>query len=311
MSVDEQLVRLASFEGLCLTHEDLATDQMYHRRALRRHARYVSGSGVVQGLSVELTRVEDRYQLVLRAGFGLTHEGQGIHLAEDLETHLDIPRQEGQYVLWLRHRDVEHPDGQRPVFDTADTRSSRTVEQTELALLPVGDAEPMSIALARIDVRLGRMALLKLPVPRAGRPPRASESYLKPRVDDFVRLQRRAMDRLFRTALLQELSLAAYGLYSALVSAEFLMIEEGTSDRVLYRTAGSLVRYAAAFYGPLPATTERIGRHAEQLRELAAGVPDSTQTDDVWLAWFETFQNVLPGLRRAVEELEDTAEARS
>ena len=69
---------------------------------------------------------------------------------------------------------------------------------------------------------------------------------------DFIRLNKKVIATLFRTAMLKELSIAAYGYYSALISAEFLLIEEGTTDRVLYRTAGSLVNYSEQFYSAVP-----------------------------------------------------------
>ena len=77
--------------------------------------------------------------------------------------------------------------------------------------------------------------------------------------------------------------------YSALISSEFLLIEEGTSDRVLYRTAGRLTAYCHDFYNPMPPTTDRIAQFTEFIRRTHAEVPGDDQTDETWLRWFQQF----------------------
>ena len=106
---------------------------------------------------------------------------------------------------------------------------------------------------------------------RAGRV-RAAESYLKPRVGEFIRLSRQIVTRLLRTSTLKEQSIGMVTFVGALVSAEFLLIEEGTSDRVLYQTAGKLVHYAHDFYNPLPNTTDRVQQFTEFIRRVNAEV---------------------------------------
>jgi hypothetical protein len=148
-----------------------------------------------------------------------------------------------------------------------------------------------------------------LPVPRAGRHARAAESYLKPRVVEFIRINKKVVQNLFRTALLKELDLGVQGFHSALISAEFLLIEEGTTDRVLYRTAGSLIGYAHDFYSPLPKTIERVERYKEFVRRVNAEVPGADQGDGVWLKWFDKFERLLQPLGKISQELEKTVEA--
>ena len=46
MSFQHKLVRLNPYEGLCLTADDLATDQLFHRRSLQRHALMMHSFGV-------------------------------------------------------------------------------------------------------------------------------------------------------------------------------------------------------------------------------------------------------------------------
>lgn len=313
MSFDRALVRLHAFEGLCLTADDLRTDQAYHRSALRRNTRFLAGHGIVQGLAVELQQKLDRYEAVVKAGYGITAQGQGIHLPDDLIVPLEVQQADGDYLLWLVHTEREDTATERPVFDTADARPARIVEGFEPRLLP-GDVDlDDGVALARIRVRLGRMAHVHIPVPRAGRVERAAESYLKPRVLRFVDRSRRAMQLLFRTALLQELSIAAYGFYAALVSAEFTLLEEGTSDRVLYRAAGALVRHARTFFDAdaVRAVTDRVDQVASLVQELDDALPQADHEDREWQRWFERFERLLPPLDRAVEELEATVEARA
>ncbi|MEZ4239432.1 MAG: hypothetical protein R3F59_25400 [Myxococcota bacterium] len=309
MSFEHSLRRLNPFEGLCLTAQDLADEQLYHRRALNRHSLYMHGFGIVQGLQVELEQRKKKYTAVIKSGYGLTREGQGVHLRQDVIVPLEVPRQDGEYLLWLFH--IERPDEEtaRPVFDTADQREARILEDVAPRLLTADEEHPNAVALCRINVRLGRMVQVQLPVPRAGRQIRAAESYLKPRVVEFIRVSRKILVNLFRTSTLKEQSIGMVAFMSALISAEFLLIEEGTGDRVLYRTAGSLISYAHDFYNPLPPTTEKIGQFTEFVRRVNAEVPGPEQSDETWLRWFQQFERLLQPLQRISEELERTVEA--
>ena len=309
MSFPHTLRRLHPFEGLCLTAPDLHDEQTYHRRTLHRHSLFLHGFGVVQGLSVELEQKKKKYTAIVKAGYGITSEGQGVQLKHDVAVPLEVPKQDGEYMLWLFH--VERPDGdaQRPVYDTKDLREARIVETVAPKLTAIEEEHADAVALARINVRLGRLVKVQLPVPRAGRQARAAESYLKPKVLDFIKLSRKIITSLFRTETLREQSIGMVAFTSALISAEFLLIEEGTSDRVLYRTAGSLINYAHDFFNPLPGTTDRISQYTEFLRRVNAEVPGSDQTDETWLRWFAQFERLLQPLQRINDELERTVEA--
>jgi hypothetical protein len=222
---------------------------------------------------------------------------------------LEVPKQDGEYLLWLFHVERADGDTSRPVFDTADLRESRIVEEVAPRLLPAEEEHPDAVALTRINVRLGRMVQMQLPVPRAGRQIRAAESYLKPRVQEFARVNRKIITNLFRTDTLKEQSIGLVLFVGALTSCEFTLLEEGTSDRVLYRAAGTLVGYAHDFFNPLPPTTDRISQFTEFVRRVNAEVPGPEQSDEIWLKWFLQFERLLQPLQRVNEELERTVEA--
>lgn len=306
---DEQLRRLLPFEGLCITASDLLDDQTYQRRNLHRHNLYLHGHGIVQGLQVELEQRDKGYVAVIQAGFGITRIGQGVLLSEAVGVSLEVPKKDGEYMLWLFHTEVPDEADLRSVFDTNEKKPAKMREGCAPRLHPIDEDQTDAVALTRINVRLGRMVQVLLPVPRAGRQARAAESYLKPRVVEFIRVNKKILQNLFRTALVAELSLGTLGFSSALVSSEFLLIEEGTSDRVLYRTAGSLIAYAHDFYNPLPRTIERVERFKEFIRRVHAEVPGPEQGDETWLRWFDKFERLLQPLQKIAEELEATVEA--
>lgn len=309
MTFPHTLRRLNPFEGLCLTSHDLKDEQVYHRQTLHRHSLFMHGFGVVQGLQVELEQKRKKYTAIIKAGYGITRDGQGVQLAQDVAVPLEVPKSDGEYMLWLFHVEKPDPESGRPVFDTGEKREARIIEGAAPRLLAADEEYKEAVALTRVNVRLGRMVQVQLPVPRAGRQARAAESYLKPRVVEFIRLNRKIISALYRTQTLQEQSIGMVGFYGSLISAEFLLIEEGTADRVLYRTAGTLITYGHDFYNPLPTTTDRIEQFTEFIRRVNAEVPGSEQTDETWLRWFQQFERLLQPLARISDELERTIEA--
>lgn len=309
MAFDHQLRRLNPFEGLCLTANDLLEEQLYHRRSLQRHSLFLHGFGIVQGLQVELEQDKKRYIAIIKSGYGIAASGQGVHLMIDVKVPLEVPKTDGEYMLWLFHVEQPEADSGRTVFDTNETRESRIKESCSPRLHAIEEEHPDGVALCRITVRLGRMVQVQLPVPRAGRASRAAESYLKPRVMEYVRLSKKIMSNLFRTTMLKEMSIGAFGFYSALVSAEFLLLEEGTTDRVLFRTAGTLITYSHDFYDPMPGTTDRIQQFTDFVRRVNAEIPGPDQGDETWLRWFQQFERLLQPLQRIADELEKTVDA--
>jgi len=309
MNQDENLRRLRPFEGLCLTSVDLEDEQSYHRQNLHRHNLYLHGHGIVQGLGVELEQKRKRYTAIIKAGFGITKAGQQVFLPEPVSVKLEVPKKDGEYMLWLFHVESSDETNERPVFDTNEKQPARIVENCAPRIHLIDEEHSDAVALCRIVVRLGRMVQALLPVPRAGRQERAAESYLKPRVSDFIRLNKKVVNDLLRTNTLRELELSTLSFNSALISAEFLLIEEGTSDRVLYRVAGSLIQYAHDFYNNLPVAMAQVKRFKEFVRRVNAEVPAIDQRNDVWLKWFDMFERLLQPLTKFSEELDSTVEA--
>jgi len=289
-----------------MTAQDFTDEQKYHRDNLYRHAVQLHGYGIVQGLSVKLQQRKGGYVAIIDAGYGITKNGQGVNLSTARSVRLDIPSRDGQYMLWLFHVEAVDENDLRPVFDTNNTQSARINESCAPRLHPEGEEYQDAIALCRINVRMGRMAQTQWPVPRAGRQERAAESYLKPRVAEFIELNKKVINLLLRTQKLRDIELPTLSFNSALISAEFLLIEEGTSDRVLYRTIGSLIVYAHDFYNSQPITLDSLDRFKEFIRRTNADLPNSTQNNEVWLKWFRKFEQLLKPLQKLSEELVKT-----
>ena len=300
------LQRLRLFEGLCLTAQDLEADQRYHRENRFRHNLNLHGYGIVQGLVVDIQNRNETYYAVIDAGYGITMTGQGVMLSEARVCRLELPPRDGRYYLWLFHVESPSQDDMRPVFDTDRLESARTVEQCAPRLHAEGEEFDDGILLCQINVYMGAMAMAQVPVPRAGRHSRAAESYLKPKVSKFIELNKKVLTLLLQTQNVHEINIFTISFNSALISSEFLLIEEGTSDRVLYKTAGSLVQYAHNFYNNLPPIMESINRYKEQVRRIHATLPNVSQSNEVWLRWFGGFETNLGLLEHVSTELSNT-----
>ena len=275
MSFEHTLRRLNPFEGLCLTAQDLEDDQLYHRRALHRHALFLHGFGVVQGLQVELEQRKKKYTAVVKAGYGITREGQGVHLKQDVIVPLEVPKQDGEYLLWLFHVERPDADAAAPGVRHRPTCARRgSWKRSRRACCRPTRSTPTAVALSRINVRLGRMvpgpapgAARRPPDPRGRVVPQAAGAGVRPGEpeDHHEPVPHRHRSRSSRSGSSRT--------SASLISAEFLLIEEGTGDRVLYRTAGTLITFAHDFYNPLPPTTDRVAQFTEFVRRVNAGDP--------------------------------------
>ena len=174
-------------------------------------------------------------------------------LSESRVVRLELPPRDGVYHLWLFH--VESPDQEdmRPVFDTQKTESARWIEDCAARLHPEGEEFADGILLCQVNVRMGIMKQASTPVPRAGKQECAAESYLKPQLIKFIQLNKQIISLCFEPKC-PEIDLPTLSFNLPDLSL-FLLIEEGTTDRVLYRTAGSLVSYAHDYYNALPPNT--------------------------------------------------------
>jgi hypothetical protein len=303
----ENLKRLRSFEGLCITANDLQDDQQYHRDNRARHNLNLHGYGIVQGLVVDIQNRKGAYYAVIDAGYGITMTGQGVMMSEARACRLELPPRDGVYFLWLFHVESDDQDDMRPVFDTNRTESARITESCAPRLHVEGEEFDDGILLCQINVYMGRMSQVQRPVPRAGRQERASESYLKPKLQEFISLNKEIISLLLRTQNVREIDLPTLSFNSALISSEFLLIEEGTTDRVLYRTAGSLVSYAHDYYNALPPhILDSITRFQTHIRKSNSTMPNAPQSNDVWLLWFRGFETTIQPLKLIAKELSDS-----
>ncbi len=303
---DQPLRRLNPFEGLCLTSQDLLDEQTYHRRSLQLHNRHLHGYGVVHGLQVELNTKKKGYLATIQSGFGITRDGAGINVPMNMECMLDKPSADGLYVLWLILLEQEDESDLRQIFDTAQQSSARIVEQVAVKLVPEGEDYSNGVQLRRIQTRMGRMSPLSDPVPRAGRTERAAESYLKPKLNQFIQLNRQIINLLYRTTEVREIEMDTISFNSSLISAEFTLLEEGTTDRVLYRTAGLLITFANQFYGSMRNKIAAMEGIRDNVRRISLQVPDAVQSNDVWRKWFGGFQRLNAPLQELATQLEET-----
>lgn len=303
---DKPLSRLHPFEGLCLTSQDLLDEQTYHRRSLQLHNRHLHGYGIVHGLQVELANKKKGHLVTIQSGFGITQDGSGVHVPFNMECMLDKPSSDGLYVLWLILLETEDQADLRQVFDTAQQNSARILEQVVVKLVPEGESFDNGIQLRRIQNRMGRMSPLSDPVPRAGRTERAAESYLKPRLLSFIELNRKILNLLYRTTEVREIEMDTLSFNSALISSEFNLLEEGTTDRVLYRIAGLLTTFANNFYGSMRNQIEALDSVKGEILRISMNLPDARQSNDVWRDWFGSIQRINALLEDVANALEDT-----
>ena len=124
---------------------------------------YMHGHGVVQGLRVDLELKLDRYEARISAGYGLTSQGQGVHLPVDLSFHVEDQASDGDYVLWLVREDRLDPETARPVFDVSDRKvASRVIETLVPRLLQlVGLIAVLRFSVNRLTRRSDRTVILE------------------------------------------------------------------------------------------------------------------------------------------------------
>ncbi len=94
------------FSGRMLSAADLETEQQYFREKLKRHNRYLHGSGLVDGLEVT---VENNHIVVAR-GLALDCTGEEIYVPETVR----ILPPDVNHVAFLMIRFTEQPLGFAP-----------------------------------------------------------------------------------------------------------------------------------------------------------------------------------------------------
>lgn len=80
------------FHGKLMTARDMAAEQRYTRRLGTRHAQYVAGYGVVEGLTASVRRTEDGLAVDLVSGMAIDCCGRPVVVPADATIHLgDVP----------------------------------------------------------------------------------------------------------------------------------------------------------------------------------------------------------------------------
>jgi len=160
------LTRVNYFRGGVLGVDEFVTEQHYLRARLRRHNRYVLGSGVVNGLKVTLARSAGEQTVTIEPGLAIDARGEEIEIASAVA--LQLPDKGKQLLVQLNYaerlgRPVPVP-GQPG--EPAESRPSRVEETFRAYVAP--EAKSVAVALARLVFTRGRWAVdRKFKVPRA------------------------------------------------------------------------------------------------------------------------------------------------
>ncbi len=96
--------RLHYFSGQTLSAADFALEQQYFREKLKRHNRYLHGSGLVAGMEVS---VENHHEVVVAPGLLLDCTGEEIYVPEAVR----IAPPDVNHVAFLMIRYAEQPVG--------------------------------------------------------------------------------------------------------------------------------------------------------------------------------------------------------
>ena len=125
----EKIIRVRYFRGQMITADDLAAEQDYFLKKIRRHNRNLHGSGVVAGLEVSL--VKDL--IVVLPGYAFDCVGDEILVEDKVELHLPVDQRE----TYLTLRYVERARDRVPVVlnDKEKFENSRIEEGYELTFL--------------------------------------------------------------------------------------------------------------------------------------------------------------------------------
>ena len=80
------------FHGKLMTARDMAAEQRYHRGSLTRHARSVTGYGVVEGLDGSVERVEGGMAVTVSPGYAIDCAGRPVVVPR--QTTVEVPNEE-------------------------------------------------------------------------------------------------------------------------------------------------------------------------------------------------------------------------
>lgn len=153
------LTRVNYFHGGVLGVDEFVTEQHYLRARLRRHNRYLLGSGVVGGLKVSLGAGADGQALTIEAGLAIDARGEEIEITSPVS--VPLPPMGKQLLLQLNYaerlcRPVPVPGAPG---ETPTTKPSR-IEETFRAFV-AAEAKPVAVQLARVAFARGRWSIDK------------------------------------------------------------------------------------------------------------------------------------------------------
>ena len=122
----EQIKRVRYFDGQMITSQDLAAEQEYFLRKMRRHNRNLHGAGIVAGLDVSI--LEDL--ILVSPGYALDCVGDEIFIESPVELHRPVD-QEPCYLI-LRYVERTRDRVPVPFGDQEKFENSRVEEGYEL-----------------------------------------------------------------------------------------------------------------------------------------------------------------------------------
>jgi alkylhydroperoxidase family enzyme len=166
------LTRVNYFHGGVLGVDEFVTEQRYLRARLRRHNRYLLGSGVVSGLDVSLGRSADGQTLTIDTGLAIDARGEEIEISSAVV--LPLPAKGKQSLVQVTYAERLCRPVPAPAVpgDTPATQPSR-VEETFRAFV-AADAKPAAVSLARLSFARGRWTIDRtFKVPRTRNKPAA------------------------------------------------------------------------------------------------------------------------------------------
>jgi hypothetical protein len=146
------LRRVNYFQGRLLGVDDFQAEQEYHREKMRRHNRWLHGSGVVNGLGVSLQGTAARPTITVKPGVGIDPLGNELEL--EVESTLPVQVSARALVVVLRYREcsVEPVPVPGPCDDSNAPQYSRIEESSELVIV----ADDSSTSCGAADLVLAR-----------------------------------------------------------------------------------------------------------------------------------------------------------
>lgn len=128
MPILGNLKRTRYFPGRILTAEDFIREQTYFLDRARRHNRFLHGWGVISGLEVGLTAIDE-----VQVSPGIAIDCAGNEIAVPTPACIKINSAKARWFVALRYTQIE--EGMIPAPGAADPQASLIRESFEVVLL--------------------------------------------------------------------------------------------------------------------------------------------------------------------------------